>query len=737
MIEETINEVIDNVLSLQAGRAIKLLHPVFEAHPSLKDAEEYKNIVVDYKLMLEYMRRGYDDPQRDKVYIRLLQRLYRVASDLELAWKCKNVPFYVEAYRTADHLNMSQDFVRTVLETFVSDVAMLSLKPEAERKHEGEELYRRHQTFVERLFSSLVTACQWHKEDFVFWRDLVLSPTIDSTDAQLIVTAVTISLMNRFDINKMHMLMSVYERSADVRTAQRALVGWAFSIGEPTDIFPEQRELIDKMCSKPQVTKELLELQKQFFYCLNAEADNRKIQEDIMPDIISNSNLHMTRNGIEEKEDDMMQDILHPDAADENIEKLETSMKKMMDMQQQGSDIYFGGFSQMKRFPFFNHVVNWFTPFYVENPDLNAANNDDTVSKFLEILFSQGAFCESDKYSLAFAMMTVIQRMPSNLREMVTNVESLGPVMSNEERGSKAYVRRMYLQDLYRFFRLHKNHDKAEDPFNTLSENGIIPEGFFFMSEMLLQTGIDSRRSELAMFLLRQKRYDELHNLLQTFGEEQRNTADYNNMMGYSLLHEGLPENAVQCFEKAIEIDPESKTSYRGMARAAMASEFYEEAAEAYGKLLETEPDRRSYLINCSIALVESGQVDEAAALIYKADYTYPNDMAVLRVMAWIHLYQGKLEKALEEYSTLIDKAATSDDFLNLGYCHWLMKDIEGAEEAFKEYAKLTSVDTLARELTNDTDFLKERGLTEEDIMLMQELVESNDDLPDAYGEEM
>ena len=50
------------------------------------------------------------------------------------------------------------------------------------------------------------------------------------------------------------------------------------------------------------------------------------------------------------------------------MEKLEASMKRMNDMQRQGSDVYFGGFSQMKRFPFFSVVANWFMPFYLHHP---------------------------------------------------------------------------------------------------------------------------------------------------------------------------------------------------------------------------------------------------------------------------------------------------------------------------------------------------------------------------------
>ena len=50
------------------------------------------------------------------------------------------------------------------------------------------------------------------------------------------------------------------------------------------------------------------------------------------------------------------------------IEALAEKMKKMMAMRDSGSDIYFGGFSHMKRFSFFYQLSNWFAPFSFDVP---------------------------------------------------------------------------------------------------------------------------------------------------------------------------------------------------------------------------------------------------------------------------------------------------------------------------------------------------------------------------------
>ena len=95
------------------------------------------------------------------------------------------------------------------------------------------------------------------------------------------------------------------------------------------------------------------------------------------------------------------------------MEMMEESIQKMMKMQQQGSDIYFGGFSKMKRFPFFDHIANWFMPFSAHHPGLKEVAQKLGDSSFLDKMTEQGLFCESDKYSLALTMAQIINQLPA------------------------------------------------------------------------------------------------------------------------------------------------------------------------------------------------------------------------------------------------------------------------------------------------------------------------------------
>ena len=212
---------------------------------------------------------------------------------------------------------------------------MASLENDETRNQKTKNLYSRHNDFVNRLFNAIWISNQWSDNERNFYTELLVSPTIDVNDALLIISAISIGAINIFDKNKLLTLIEVYQRGTDERIRQRALVGLAFSQpdGDTANIFPELTDTLDKLFANKNTQRELLELQMQVFYCLNAEKDNSHIQKEIIPTLIKNNNLQITHFGIIEKEEDPMQDILHPDKADKAMEDVEKSIQQMMDMQ--------------------------------------------------------------------------------------------------------------------------------------------------------------------------------------------------------------------------------------------------------------------------------------------------------------------------------------------------------------------------------------------------------------------
>ena len=721
-VEEILSKAINCLMDRRLSNAIEVLDQLYVQRPSLMGHSEFEAIKTDYQLMVDYMGRGFSDSHRESLYNTLLQRLYRVAADLEISWRCKNVSAYVNSFRVIDHLNTSHDFVRTVLESFVSDIAMLSLQPEEMREQKSTELYDRHQSFINRLFSALWTSCQWTDDDSKFYTELLLSPTVVSTDQQVIVSAISLGAMNQFDINKFKTLVNVYQKATDEHVRQRALVGWVLAVFEGMDIFPEQDAMIRELCENPAITRELLTLQIQFFYSKDAEKDNDKIQRDIMPDIMRNSNLTIGRLGIMEKEEDAIESILHQDADEKRMEQLEEKVRKMMDMQKQGSDIYFGGFSQMKRFPFFNDMVNWFTPFYLNHPALRPVISKLGDTKFLNTLMERSNFCESDRYSFAFALEQIINQLPADIKDAIGSDAMLGPLAESDDTEDAISIRRTYLQDLYRFFRLYHTANDFINPFEDNGRGDFVADTFFFTYKSFMGTGLDDVKLRLASHLYKHQQMTELAELLTTF---QSADPRYAILMGYTNINMGKAEFAYQFFDYALKTEPDNQWALKGKARAALDAEDYKTAEEVYTELLKLEPGHKNYTMNRCVALLKLGRTSEVREELFRLDYQYPEDMNVKRVLAWAMLSDNSLDKASQLYDTLLASTPAHEDYLNAGYCQWAMGNVQRTVELFREWIVKSgkSTEQLLEEFRSDADTLEMYGISETDCFLMLSLV--------------
>lgn len=714
-----LDNIIKSLNNKRLGHCIHSTRSFVSTHPYMMYDDELENIERDYNLMLEYMKRGFVDPQRKDIYCKLIDRLYNFVSNLRISYMAQKMPFYTEATRKSINQSFSNERIKTALESFVTDVALLSLEPEPARTEKSKDIYRRHNEFIQSLFNYIVVSKQWTDNERDFFEGILLSPTTDIIDAQLITSAIMLAAMNNMDINKFQVLINVYKNTTDSRLRQRALVGWVFALSSGTRLHPKLRHLVAETLEAPEVTGEIADLQKQIIFCMNAEQDNDTIQRDIMPELMKNNNLNITRFGITEKEDDPMNDIFDPGASDRAMEKMEESFQKMMNMQKAGSDIYFGGFSQMKRFPFFYHAANWFYPFYLEHPEISSTVDKLKDTPLLTNILNNGPFCDSDKYSFTLAIASVISHIPANMREMFNSQETLGQTVSDEDQKKPAYIRRMILQDMYRFFRLFHQHDQLVNPFEKANS-------IFVADELFDGTSLQKAIPELCNFMLKHKNKNALERLLPKYIDKNDSRCMLIHGI-YELNFAYNSESATKYLEKAIEIQPDNKRAKSLLARAYFEQEDYGNAVKCYEMLYNEYPENQAYALNYSVALSKAERYSDATNLLYKLDIENPNSIPVIRVLAWNLMGVGKFQQADKEYRRILkSNDAENGDWLNAGYCQWFIGNITEAIEMFKTFVacqNTTSATNLCDEFTKDRKFLLSHGIDEIDILLMSDMV--------------
>ena len=325
--EKQLHAIAADILAMKdVAKSMDDLHSLIDQHALTAFGSRMEDIANDYRLMSNYLRQGVRDPQLDELYNKLLCSLYWLDNDMLLALLTRDNNSFRDASAKRMQVDMQQDAIREQLERFVQDLAMLSLDSEEVRVERQRSVYKKHQAYMDTLFEALLASPQWNASTQHFFGEILLSPTIDSSDASILLGAIMLSTIQIFDANKFLTLAKVAIEATEEHIRQRALVGMVLALPQDDmDIFPEVKNAVDRVCKDKTLHNQLLELQMQIFYCMNADADNDKIQRDIMPDLLKNNHLKISSSGIIEKEDDQLEEILNPGASDQAMEDLEKS----------------------------------------------------------------------------------------------------------------------------------------------------------------------------------------------------------------------------------------------------------------------------------------------------------------------------------------------------------------------------------------------------------------------------
>ena len=712
MMNEALSLLLDGLFDRDLGSAISAADIYLSVHPNQIYSDRLQAIRSDYQRMTDYWRRGYKDPQLNGLYDNLLKRMYVLYATIASNYRVRHSPFLQSL---ADKARMtlrdwSPQVIKEGLEAYVSDTALLGL--DAAGGQAGEVYARHHKEMIE-LFDHILTSDVWTDGYASAMEEIVLSPTVDSLDQQMILSGVMLANMNVFDMAKFRMMVNVYIRAIDEAVRQRALIGWTLSLNIYLNsdialvIYREAVEMVEKLLEDEACCRELVELQKQLIYCIDAERDNATIQNEILPGLMQNQGFRITRNGIEEEQEDELNDILHPNEAEEKLERMEQGYQKMLDMQKQGSDIFFGGFSRMKSFPFFNEVFNWFVPFYTDHPEIRRVMETFKKNRFLNKILKSGPFCSSDKYSFLLAFNQVLNHIPQNLREMMDRGEAMIDGVDPEMASQPAYIRRSYLQDVYRFFRLFRQREAFQNLFGQER-----PEYLFLASEIYRSTHIEPFFNEVTAFLIKKNHKKEAKYLLNNYSEKREDFQYY--MMAAHICMDPLGNYA-----KAVELKPDNERAMAGYARALFDHKEYQRSLEAYDKLLTVQPDKRSYLLNRAVCLIKLERYDEAEKMLFRLNYERPDDTNVNRVLAWALTCNGKYEQADKIYTQLMSEGDSStDDLLNYGLCLWFSGHVDDAADCFHRYLK-ESGEKKEHFFDQERRLIHAKGITEAEIQMM------------------
>ena len=125
------------------------------------------------------------------------------------------------------------------------------------------------------------------------------------------------------------------------------------------------------------------------------------------------------------------------------------------------------------------------------------------------------------------------------------------------------------------------------------------------------------------------------------------------NDLGFVLERQGLSEEAADAYRKALEVDPESAAAHYNLASSLTRSGEFAEAEQHFRAILEQGPSTQAYT-GLGFVLWQQGRADESMASLRSAIEADPTNASAYSSLAAIQVQQGKLEDAAATYRTLI-----------------------------------------------------------------------------------
>jgi tetratricopeptide (TPR) repeat protein len=231
----------------------------------------------------------------------------------------------------------------------------------------------------------------------------------------------------------------------------------------------------------------------------------------------------------------------------------------------------------------------------------------------------------------------------------------------------------------------------------------------FFAHEIFRHTHLEPYFCDIAAFLIKQRRKEEAYEVLQNCGDARRDFRFY--MMAGYLGVDGS-------YEEALKLRPDDVKALQGYARTLFNGGHYQEALEAYDRLLTLQPENKGTLLNRAVCLTRLSRYPEAQKDLFRLNYETPDDRQVNRVLAWALTCDEKYEQAIKIYSQLLTDNPQPEDMLNYGYCLWLNGQVGDAADCFHRYLKETDGNP-SQILESERDFLMEKGITEPEMQMM------------------
>ncbi|WP_288669335.1 tetratricopeptide repeat protein [uncultured Bacteroides sp.] len=731
MNEQAIQEQYQHIVSLLEQKRLKEAQIQLEAFLwncndwTLRNRLEQAK--VSYQYMLQYMRQGVNDPERQKLYRLLLAETRELAEQARISLLDEVSTHYYHALHK-NKRNMEAGYGMSswlkVLESFPDDMAVCQLMPD--NKQSLDSALQRHEETAQYLFLTTWGNSGWTAEEEQEARMYLESELLPVNDLCLFTGAVLLSLMECFDPRKFSWLLDAATH-ADTQVSQRALVIIAIVLHIHPNrlwLYPELEARLSLLNEDGSFGKQLNRVYIQLLRSQETEKIDKKMREEIIPEMMKN--VSIMRNMKYGFEENMDEDDRNPDWGKAFEESgLGDKIREMNELQLEGADVYMSTFAQLKSYPFFQNPHNWFYPFDMQHSSIIREfglkpTGDNAI---LSLILQSGFFCNSDKYSLCFTMAHIPQAQRNMMLSQMTSQDLNELMDESKSSGLRQYAQRpdvisnQYIHDLYRFFKLSQRRHEFRDIFKEEIALHRIPA----LKDILRKPDL---LVTIADFHFRKEHPAEALGIYQEVIDMNYADADIFQKTGYCLQKEKRYKEAISAYRKADVLKPDHIWTIRHLATCYRQLRDFASALEYYRKVEAMQPENRNVTFFIGSCLAEQERYEEALQCFFKLDLMENDCIKAWRAIGWCSFVSGKSEQAMRYYEKVLALKPIATDYLNAGHVALRLGNMEKAAELYgKAASESGNRETFLDIFDKDKETLIKLGIDENDIPLIRDLV--------------
>lgn len=684
-----------------------------------------QNSAGTYNYMLNYYMQSTPescDPARNKMYSEIKEELLRLNDMLLVqSMQRESSDYYFSRMRT---LALDKD---VTISGRLSAIQGILLKTELadETGKYDQSLHHELEAASSLLFDAVWTTPHISDSDIHSIMNLISDDEAGENGRcvqALMIAALFLGCIHFYDRNKLKLLLEVPHKIADSRLSARALTCALLIIWKYESRVSPDAEITDTasaLAELPDYDNYIRSFVLNMLRTIDTDRINKKMREELLPEIMKlkpNIEKHLKAmgdvNDIVDMEDNPdWKKLLDNSGITEKI-------KSFTEIQMDGGDVFMSAFSQMKSFPFFRNVSNWFIPFTKANTSVARSRGliDENV---FDMLLSGPHFCSSDKYSMTLALAA----MPRQQLEMMSGqLSAQFGALEEERKTSFAELVKLpmeteinlFLKDLFRFFRLSPVKDEIADLF---------ADSFFLPSVApysILGDDTELLRA-MAEFYFKYGYWDQASRLFEYIAEiSSESSEELLQKLGYCYQQLSRHSAAMDAYRKAELLNPSSVWLLRHLGSVLRATGRFEQAAEYYLRASQLRPDNRGIEMSLAHIYVESGKIEEALKIYYKWDYLEDGSPKISRAIAWCEFLSGNFEKSIKRYHSLGERRTLTDK-LNTGHALLALARVADATDEYRQVISGSSYDEFCKQMREDRQQLVEAGVDAVSISLVMD----------------